>query len=157
MSAATAATTTAATATAPKTAAALRFVSADTTTGIVAYATPSQHDAGRTNIVSLDTTNGDAYCDCKAGECHTDCWHLAAVRAAWDTELATLGVIWLTDAQLVRYGTKAARMVNTYQTRVGRSLASDRLALLATRAEYRRRVRLGLIERSARVAVPVAA
>ncbi len=144
-------------ATAPKTTAALRFLSADTTTGIVAYATPSAHDAGRTNVVSLDTQTGATYCDCKAGECHKACWHLAAVRAAWDAEAARFETVWLTDAQLVRSGTKAARMVATYQTRIGRSLASDRVALLAARAEYRRRVRLGLIERSAWIAVPVAA
>ena len=40
-------------------------------------------------------------------------------------------------------------MVVTYQARIGRSLASDRLALLAARAEWRRRVRLGLIEHAA--------
>ncbi len=137
-------------ATAPKTARpALRFVSADTTTGIIAYAVASQHDARRTNIVSLDTTNADTYCDCKAGECHRPCWHLAAVAEMWAAELGAQGIVWLTDAQLVRYGTKAAHMVNTYTTRIGRSLASDRIALLAARAEWRRRVRLGLIERAA--------
>ncbi len=136
---------------------ALRFVSAATTTGIVAYATPSRHDAGRTNIISFDTISGDTFCTCRASECNHTCWHEAAVVEAWAVEVATQGVIWLTDAQLVRYGTKAAHMVNTYTARIGRSLASDRLALLAARAEYRRRVRRGLIERSARVAVPVAA
>jgi len=129
---------------------ALRFVSADTTTGIVAYAAPSKHDASRVNTVSLDTQTGDTYCDCKAGECHKDCWHIAAVVAAWDAEAARLEVVWLTDAQLVRYGTKAAHMVVTYTARIGRSLASDRIALLVARAEYRRRVRLGLIARIAR-------
>lgn len=152
MSAATVATTAA-----PKSAAALRFVGADTTTGIVVYATPSQHDAGRVNTVSLDTQTGDTYCDCKAGECHKDCWHLAAVVAAWDAEAARCEVVWLTDAQLVRYGTKAAHMVNTYTARIGRSLASDRIALLVARGEYRRRVRLGLIERADQFAVPLAA
>ena len=53
MSAATAATTAT-----PKTAAALRFLSADTTTGIVAYATPSQHDAGRTKALSIKVELG---------------------------------------------------------------------------------------------------
>ena len=146
-----------ATTVATKSAAALRFVSADTTTGIVTYATPSAHDASRTNVVSLDTQTDATYCDCKAGECHKACWHLEAVRAAWDAEAARFAVVWLTDAQLVRYGTKHALCVATYQARTGRSLASDRIALLVARAEYRRRVRLGLIERSARVAVPVAA
>ncbi len=89
-------------ATAPKSAAALRFLSADTTTGIVAYATPSTHDVTRINIVSLDTETGATFCTCKAGECHKACWHRAAVIEAWAGEVATQGVIWLTDAQLVR-------------------------------------------------------
>ncbi len=136
-------------ATAPTARPTLRFVSADTTTGIVAYAVASQHDAARTNIISLDTTNGDTFCTCKAGECHRTCWHTTAVQAAWTAELTTVGVVWLTDAQLLRLGRKSARCVDTYTARIGRSLASDRVALLAARAEYRRRVRLGLIERPA--------
>ena len=157
MSAATAATTTAATATAPKTAAALRFLSADTTTGIVAYATPSQHDAGRTNIISFDTISGDTFCTCRASECNHTCWHEAAVVEAWAAELTTIGVVWLTDAQLLRLGRKSATCVATYATRVGRSLASDRIALLAAHAEYRRRAARGLIERPSRITVPLAA
>ncbi len=133
---------------------ALRFLSADTTTGIVAYAVASRHDASRTNIISLDTTNGATYCDCKAGECHKSCWHEAAAVEAWAAELATIGVVWLTDVQLVRSGRKAAALIATYERRIGRSLASDRIALLAARSEYRRRLRLGLIERDA---LPVAA
>ncbi len=144
-------------ATAPKIAAALRFLSADTTTEIVAYATPSQHDTGRTNVVSLDTTTGATFCTCKASECGRRSWHLAAVRAAWDNEPARQEVIWLTDPQLVRYGTKARLCVDTYQTRIGRSLASDRIALLAAHAEYRRRAARGLIERPSRITVPLAA
>ncbi len=136
---------------------ALRFVSADVTTGIIAYAVASQHDARRTNIVSLDTTNGATYCTCKAGECHRTCWHTTAIGATWAAELTTQGVVWLTDAQLLRLGRKSAALVARYEARIGRSLASDRIALLAARAEYRRRVRLGLIERSAWIAVPVAA
>ncbi len=149
---------TATVATVPKTARpALRFLSADTTTGIVAYAVASRHDASRTNIISLDTTNGATFCTCRAGECHTDCWHLAAVRAAWDAEPARFATVWLTDDQLLRYGRKHALCVATYQARTGRSLARDRIALLAARAEYRRRVRRGLIERPARIAFPLAA
>jgi len=127
---------------------ALRFLSADTTTGIVAYAVASQHNASRTNIISLDTTNGATFCTCRASECNHTCWHETAVIAAWVNEQAQQEVVWLTDAQLVRYGTKAAHMVNTYTARIGRSLASDRIALLAARGEYRRRLRLGLIERT---------
>ncbi len=72
-------------------------------------------------------------------------------------EQARLEVVWLTDAQLVRYGTKAAHMVSAYTARIGRSLTSDRIALLVARGEYRRRVRLGLIERAAHIAIPLAA
>ncbi len=128
---------------------ALRFLSADTTTGIVAYAVASQHDAKRINIVSLDTQTGATYCDCKASECYHTCWHLVAVVEAWNNEQARREVIWLTDAQLVRYGKKHALCVSTYQARTGRSRIEDRVALLVARGEYRRRVRLSLIERDA--------
>jgi len=133
---------------------ALRFLSADTTTGIVAYAVASQHNAARTNIISLDTTNGDTFCTCKASECHHTCWHTAAIVEAWAVELATQGVVWLTDAQLLRYGRKHRLCVDTYQARTGRSRIEDRVALLVARGEYRRRRALGLIERDA---MPVAA
>jgi len=133
---------------------ALRFLSADTTTGIVAYAVASRHDASRTNVISLDTQTGGTFCTCRASECHHTCWHLAAISAAWANEQAQQEVIWLTDAQLVRYGTKARLCVETYQIRTGRSRIEDRVALLVARGEYRRRRALGLIERDA---MPVAA
>lgn len=132
---------------------ALRFVSADTTTGIVAYAVASQHDASRTNIISLDTTNGATFCTCKASECNHGCWHEAAILAAWAAEQAQQEVIWLTDAQLVRFGTKARLCVETYQARIGRSRLADRVALLVARGEYRRRRALGLIEMPVAVAL----
>lgn len=133
---------TATVATAPKSAAAFRFISADTMTGIVAYATPSAHDTGRTNIASLDTQTGATYCDCKAGECHKACWHRAAVIAAWDAEPARFEVVWLTDAQLVRYGKKATAMLAVYRARTGRVLPMDAVNLLAARCEYRDRLAL---------------
>ncbi len=132
---------------------ALRFLSADTTTGIVAYAVASRHDAARTNIISLDTTNGDTFCSCKASECHHICWHEAAILEAWAAELAALGLVWMSDAQLMRLGRKSRLCVDTYQIRTGRSRSEDRVALLAARGEYRRRSRLGLIEREAVMAV----
>jgi len=128
---------------------ALRFLSADTTTGIVAYTVASQHDAKRTNIISLDTTNGDTFCTCKASECHHTCWHTSAIVEAWAVELATQGVVWMTDAQLLRYGRKHRLCVDTYQARIGRSRIEDRVALLVARCEYRRRLSLMLIERVA--------
>ncbi len=126
---------------------ALRFLSADITTGIVAYAVASQHDAERTNIISLDTISGDTFCTCKASECHHTCWHEAAILEAWAAELAALGVAWMSDAQLMRLGRKSRLCVDTYELRTGRSRIEDRVALLAARGEYRRRSRLGLIER----------
>jgi len=133
---------------------ALRFLSADTATGIVAYAVASRHNAGRTNIISLDTQTGGTFCTCRASECHHTCWHLAAISAAWANEQAQQEVIWLTDAQLVRYGKKHALCVATYQARTGRSRIEDRVALLVARVEYRRRRALGLIQR---ISVAVAA
>ncbi len=83
--------------TAPQhTATALAFVAADHVTGIVAFAAPSTHDAGRVNIVALDTTNGDIYCTCKGAECGRRCWHVEHVRAAWLTSPAMQQVRWLT-------------------------------------------------------------
>jgi len=143
--------------TAPQhTAAELVLIGADTITGIVAYATQSQHDANRTNIVSLDTQTGETFCTCRASECNHPCWHVATVRVAWHGEQAQQEVIWLTDAQLVRYGRKHRLVVDTYTARIGRSRLDDRIALLVARGEYRRRVRLGLIERAV-AALPVAA
>lgn len=133
---------------------ALRFRSADVTTGIVAYAVASRHDARRTNVVSLDTQTGNTFCTCKAAECLKGCWHEAAIQAAWAAELAALGVAWMSDAQLMRLGRKSRLCVDTYRIRTGRSRIEDRVALLAARAEWRRRTRRGLIERDA---LPVAA
>ncbi len=139
-----------ATTTAPKTAAAhvaaeLTFCSADTTTGIVAYTAPSASQTGRVNTVSLDTATGDTHCDCRASECGRGCWHVALVARAWAQTMWTEGVQWLTDAQLVRSSSKARRMVDNYTARIGRSRSEDRVALLAARAEYRRRKALGLL------------
>lgn len=133
---------------------ALRFLSADTTTGIVAYAVASRHDATRTNIISLDTQTGATFCTCRASECNHACWHEAAILEAWAAELAALGLVWMSDAQLMRLGRKSRLCMDTYRIRAGRSRIEDRVALLAARGEWRRRSRLGLIERDA---MPVAA
>lgn len=125
----------------------LTLVAADTTTGIVAYAAPSAHDATRVNVVSLDTTNGATICDCRGAECGRACWHGAIVADAWAQDMWAAGMQWLTDAQLLRYGRKHRLCVDTYEARTGRSRIEDRTALLMARIEYRRRVRLGLIER----------
>jgi hypothetical protein len=139
------------------TAAELTLSSADTTTGIVAYTAPSAHDATRVNTVSLDTQTGDTHCDCRASECGRSCWHVATVAEAWAQTMWAVGVQWLTDAQLVRSGSKARKMVETYTARIGRSRLDDRTALLIARAEYRRRVRLGLLTTAATTPDPDAA
>lgn len=120
----------------------LTFLDACDLTGIVHYAAPSKHEAGRINVVGLDTTTGAIACDCKAAQCGRSCWHGAHVAAAWLASPAMLAVRWLTAAQLVRYGTKHALCVATYRTRIDRALADDMLALVAARCEFRRRAAL---------------
>jgi hypothetical protein len=117
----------------------LRFLDACDRTNIVHFQSDSRHAAARTNTTGLDVLTGATYCDCKAGECHKVCWHLAAVIAAWDAEPARCEVAWLTDAQLVRYGTKAAAMLAVYRARTGRVLPMDQINVVAARAEYRLR------------------
>lgn len=132
----------------------LTLVACDDMTGIVTFAAASKHDASRINHVSLDTTNGDILCTCKASECHKSCWHETLVVAAWErTEAAHIARL-LSPVALLNQGRKHARMVATYRARNGRALADDVLILLASRYEWRRRVRLGVIVGSA---LPVAA
>jgi len=126
---------------------ALRFLGADVSTGIVAYAVASVSIAARTHTVSLNTRTGTTCCTCIAAICARSCWHREAAVEAWDAELAALGVAWMSDAQLMRLGRKSRLCVDTYRIRAGRSRIEDRVALLAARGEYRRRSRLGLIER----------
>ncbi len=117
----------------------LAFLDACDLTGIVHYAAPSKHAAGRINVVGLDTTTGAIACDCKAAQCGRPCWHAAHVAAAWLASPAMLAVRWLTADQLLRYGTKHALCVATYRTRIDRALADDMLALVAARCEFRGR------------------
>jgi len=137
--------TTAATSATPQSAAAhtpaeLAFVSCDHVTGIVEFAAPSKHQAGRVNTVGLDTTTGAIACDCQAAQCGRACWHGAHVAAAWLASPAMQQVRWLTDEGLVRHGKKARNMVAIYRARGGRSLPADALSLVAAGSEWRRRV-----------------
>jgi len=118
----------------------LTFVSCDHVTGIVTYAAPSKHEAGRTNHVALDTTNGATHCDCRGAECGRQCWHQDLIAAAWSLSPAMQQVRWLTDEQLVRFGKKARSMTASYLTRAGRVLPADALSLVAARSEWRGRV-----------------
>jgi hypothetical protein len=122
------------------TAAELVFVAADHVTGIVEFSAPSQHDATRTNIVSLDTTNGAILCTCKGFECGKVCWHADHIEAAWLATPAMQQVRWLSDEALVRHGRKARSMVTIYAARIGRTLPADVLSLVAAGSEWRRRV-----------------
>jgi len=120
----------------------LRYHGCDETTGIVEFVADSRHHPGHLNTVSLDTTTGAIHCDCKGAQCHEDCWHADLVAAAWLGSPAMRDVRWLTAARLVRYGTTAAAMVNTYRARTGRVLPMDAANLIAARSEWRRRAAL---------------
>lgn len=117
----------------------LALLGCDETTGIVAFVARSRHDAGRVNTVSLDTTNGAIFCDCKGADCGRACWHADLVVAAWLASPALAQVRWLTGAQLYRYGRKHRLCVDTYRARTGRVRADDALALVAARYEWRAR------------------
>ncbi len=126
--------------TAPQhTASELSFLGCDDTTGIVAFIARSRHDATRVNIVSLDTTTGAIFCDCRGADCNRRCWHADHIEAAWLATPAMRAVRWLTGAQLRRYGTKHRLCVDTYRTRANRARPDDMLALVAARHEWRKR------------------
>jgi len=120
----------------------LRYHGCDETTGIVAFVADSHHQPGTLNTVSFDTTTGAIHCDCKGAQCHEDCWHADLVAVAWLASPAMQDVRWLTAARLVRYGTTAAAMVDTYRARIGRVLPLDAANLIAARSEWRRRAAL---------------
>ena len=120
----------------------LVLVAVDDTTGIVTFTAPSKSHPAQPNHVSLDTATGAIHCDCKGAQCHEDCWHADLVAAAWLGSPAMRDVRWLTAARLVRYGTTAAAMVNTYRARTGRVLPMDAANLIAARSEWRRRAAL---------------
>lgn len=117
----------------------LAFVGADDTTGIVTFIAPSKSHPATPNTVSLDTTTGAILCDCKGAESGQDCWHGDHVLAAWLRTPAMADVRWLTNAQLVRYGTKTAAMLAIYRVRTGRVLQADQVNLVAARSEWRLR------------------
>jgi len=120
----------------------LTYADCDETTGIVHFTAASHHRPGHLNTVSLDTTTGAIHCDCKGAQCDQACWHADHVAAAWLASPAMQDVRWLTVARLVRYGTTAAAMVNTYRARIGRVLPMDAANLIAARSEWRRRAAL---------------
>ena len=120
----------------------LVLVAVDDTTGIVTFQAASRSKPAQPNHVSLDTATGAIHCDCKGAQCREDCWHAELVAAAWLASPAMRDVRWLTAARLVRYGTAAAAMVDTYRARTGRVLPMDAANLIAARSEWRRRAAL---------------
>ena len=120
----------------------LALVAVDDTTGIVTFRAESRSNPTRPNHTAYDTATGATHCDCKGAECGRQCWHADLVAAAWLASPAMADVRWLTDAQLARYGTTAAGMVNTYRARTGRVLPMDAIGLVAARSEWRRRAAL---------------
>jgi len=131
----------------------LTFVSCDHVTGIVTYAAPSKHEAGRTNHVALDTTNGATLCDCKGAECGRTCWHQGHIAAAWALSPAMQQVRWLTDEQLVRCGKRARSMTAIYLTRAGRVLP----AAVAASAHDQAVAAISATDTTAEPAAPLAA
>lgn len=123
-------------------AAELAFVAADDLTGIVTFTAPSKSHPATPNTTSLDTTTGAILCDCKAAEWGRQCWHAEHVAAAWLRTGAMNDVLWLTAAELARYGTKLSAMVRIYRARTGRVLPMDATNLIAARSEWRRRAAL---------------
>ena len=117
----------------------LAFVTADDLTGIVTFAAVSKSHPAQPNVTSLDTLTGAIHCDCRGAECGRACWHADHIHAAWLRTGAMLDVLWLTDAELTRYGTKLGAMCRIYRARTGRVLPMDAINLVAARAEYRRR------------------
>jgi hypothetical protein len=130
----------------------LEFVSADDVLNIVTFRALSKSGAtGAYNYASLDVVTGETHCSCKGAETHRECWHMTLLQAAFEALPAVALARQYTTEQLVKAGTKAARMCRVYRRRAWRVLPADAVALVACRAEYRRR--MGLVA----VAAPVAA
>lgn len=118
----------------------LDFVSADDILNVVTFRALSKSGVnGAYNYASLDVLTGETHCSCKAAETHRECWHITLLRAAFDALPAVALARRYTSDQLVRAGTKAARMVRVYRARTWRVLPADQIALVACRAEFLRR------------------
>lgn len=117
----------------------LAFVDADDILNIVHFAVASKSDPATPNIVGLDIITGETHCSCKGAECGRECWHQTLVQAAWDGHAARALAARYNGEQLATAARKALAMCNAYRARSGRCLPSDQVALLACRAEYRRR------------------
>jgi len=117
----------------------LTFIGGDDRTEIVVFQSASEHDAERVNTTALDLITGAIICDCRAAEFGRVCWHQDHVVNAWHQSPAMRACRFLSGTALLNQGRKAAAMVATYRQRCGRPLQDDVIALVAARAEYRRR------------------
>lgn len=122
----------------------LRYAGCDETDNRVTFVADSASQPGHINTIDLDTLTGDYQCDCKGAEHGRSCWHGDLIAQSWQASAAMRDVRWMTDARLVAYGAKQARMVAIYKRRTGRVLPMDALNLIAARSEYRRRQLAGV-------------
>lgn len=130
----------------------LGFVSADDIHNHVTYRALSNSRNGEWNYASLDIATGETHCSCKGHETGRECWHCTLIRAAWEAHPARVLAAQYTSEQLVRAGTKFARMCRVYRARIWRVLPDHAVGLLACRDEYLKRTRAERDEAVAEVA-----
>ena len=119
----------------------LTFARADDVLNQVHYTSVSASGAnGATNHTALDVITGEVLCSCKGAECGRACWHADLIAAARAAHPAVALARQYTTEQLVKAGTKAARMCRVYRARAWRVLPADAVAVVACRQEYRRRM-----------------
>jgi hypothetical protein len=118
----------------------LEYVSADDVLNVVTFRAPSKSQAhGAYNYASLDVVTGEAHCSCKGAETGRECWHITLLVAAFEAQPAVALARQYTGDQLVKAGTKSARMCRVYRARTWRVLPADAIALIACRYEFLRR------------------
>jgi len=101
----------------------LTYLSADDTNNLVHFQAASASKAnGPWNTVGLDVLTGETHCTCEGAEANRECWHQTLVQPAWDAHSARQLARQYTADQLVKVGTKAARMVRVYRRRTWRVL-----------------------------------
>lgn len=86
------------------TAAELRFVTLDESGELAYFHSDSRSNPRRPNVTVLDISTGEAFCFCRAAECHHDCWHVAHVAEAWRTVAHRVRCQTLPLSDLVAHG-----------------------------------------------------
>lgn len=118
----------------------LEYVSADDVLNVVTFRALSKSQAhGAYNYASLDVVTGAWHCSCKGAETGRECWHASLIVAAFEALPAVALARQYTSDQLVKAGTKAARMIRVYRARTWSVLPADQISLLACRYEFLRR------------------